>query len=153
MNVRWKSTSRNLLARALVVWWILLALAVLNGAIREAWIAPRTGDAAAHGISSLMLCVLILILTRLAIGWLRPSTARDAWTIGGTWVGLTVAFEFLAGHYLFGTPWNRLLEDYNLARGRIWVLVLLTTAAAPWLASNGLPLLFQRLDADRGDRA
>ena len=45
------------------------------------------------------------------------------------------AFELLAGHYLFGNSWGRLLEDYNLLRGRIWVLVLVTTAVAPVLAT------------------
>jgi hypothetical protein len=48
-------------------------------------------------------------------------------------LGLTVGFEFLAGHYLFGNPWRRLLEDYNVVRGRVWMLVLLTTALAPLL--------------------
>jgi hypothetical protein len=42
------------------------------------------------------------------------------------------AFEFLAGHCLFGNPWSRLLdEDYDVFRARVWVLALLTTAAAP----------------------
>jgi hypothetical protein len=50
------------------------------------------------------------------------------------WLLLTVAFEFLAGHYLFGHAWDRLLADYNLAGGRIWVLVLATTMFAPLAA-------------------
>jgi hypothetical protein len=44
---------------------------------------------------------------------------------------LTLAFEFLAGHYLFGDPWERLLAEYNVARGRFWVLVPITTLLAP----------------------
>jgi hypothetical protein len=47
---------------------------------------------------------------------------------------LTLAFEFLAGHYLFGHPWATLLADYNLARGRIWLLVLVATLLGPVLA-------------------
>jgi hypothetical protein len=46
---------------------------------------------------------------------------------------MTVAFELLAGHYLFGNTWERLLADYNVLRGRIWVLVLITTFLAPRL--------------------
>ena len=45
---------------------------------------------------------------------------------GIMWVALTVAFEFLAGHYVFGNSWKRLTADYNVFRGRIWILVLLT---------------------------
>jgi hypothetical protein len=51
--------------------------------------------------------------------------------IGAVWLALTLAFEFLAGHYLFGSSWERLLADYDLLRGRVWILVLLATLFAP----------------------
>ena len=50
------------------------------------------------------------------------------------WLVLTVAFEFLGGHYLFGQSWERLFADYDVRSGRIWLLVLATTAAAPLIA-------------------
>ena len=50
------------------------------------------------------------------------------------WLGLTVAFEFLGGHYLFGDSWERLLAAYNVAQGQVWVLVLIATLLAPVLA-------------------
>ena len=52
------------------------------------------------------------------------------------WVALTVAFEFLAGHYLFGTPWPVLLADYRLSEGRVWILVLASTLLAPVLTAT-----------------
>jgi hypothetical protein len=51
--------------------------------------------------------------------------------VGILWAVLTVAFEFLAGHYAFGHPWPELLADYDLLRGRVWLLVLVTTLVAP----------------------
>jgi hypothetical protein len=54
---------------------------------------------------------------------------------------MTVAFEFLAGHYIFGSPWDRLLEDYNLFGGRIWLLVLATSAFAPLIMARARNLL------------
>ena len=51
--------------------------------------------------------------------------------LGTVWVALTVAFEFLAGHYVFGNSWERLIVDYNVFRGRIWILVLLMNLFAP----------------------
>jgi hypothetical protein len=78
-----------------------------------------------------MLCVLVVVLTYVTIGWIRPWSTRDAWIVGGIWVALTLGFEFLAGHFLFRNPWSQLLEDYNVVRGRIWVLVLVTIALAP----------------------
>ena len=47
------------------------------------------------------------------------STTRDAWTIGALWLTLTLAFEFLAGHYVFRTSWRQLLADYNVFRGPV----------------------------------
>ena len=122
--------------RALVVWVGLLGLAIVNGGVREALIIPRTGELAGQAISTISLCVLILALAWLTIGWVQPASASEAWKIGTLWVVLVLAFEFLAGHYLFGTPWSELLADYNVMRGRIWPLVLVTTFVAPYLAGR-----------------
>jgi hypothetical protein len=53
--------------------------------------------------------------------------------IGLTWLALTVAFEFLFGHYVAGHSWRALLNDYDLLAGRLWVLVLAWLALAPYL--------------------
>jgi hypothetical protein len=37
---------------------------------------------------------------------------------------------------VFGTPWQQLAADYNIFRGRVWVLVLITTATGPWLVAR-----------------
>jgi hypothetical protein len=124
------------LIRALLAWLVLLALAVVNGAAREAWLIPRIGASAGHAVSSLSLSALIFLLSWVAIGWINPVTAREAFLIGLVWLALTLAFEFLAGHYVFRTPWNELLADYDVLSGRIWVLVLLTTTLAPLLTAN-----------------
>ena len=125
-----------MLIRALLAWLVLLALAVVNGAAREAWLIPRIGASAGHAVSSLSLSALIFLLSWLTIGWINPATARDAFLIGLVWLALTLAFEFLAGHYVFRKPWNELLADYDVLSGRIWVLVLLTTTLAPLLTAN-----------------
>ncbi len=119
--------------RTLEIWLALLAVAFLNGAVRELLLIPALGETVGRALSTLTLSAAILLLTWLTIDWIAPVTARDAWTIGGVWVALTLAFEFGAGHYLFGNPWERLFEDYNVLRGRIWILVLVTTAAAPYV--------------------
>jgi hypothetical protein len=130
-----------MLRRSLVVWFGLLVLAIANAGVREALITPSMGASAGRVISTITLCAAILVLSWLTIGWIRPRSSRDAWAIGGLWFGLTVAFEFLGGHYLFGNPWSRLLEDYNVFRGRVWVLVLLTTALAPLLCARARGLI------------
>ena len=122
-------------ARALGIWCVLLVIASINGALREVVLIPRTGDVVGRVISTILLSAFIVILTWLTIGWIRPGTANQAWLVGIVWVLLTLAFEFLAGHYLFHNSWSSLLADYNVLRGRIWVLVLVTTLVAPRLCT------------------
>lgn len=117
--------------KSLLVWIGLLTLAILNGAFRETLLTPRFGAGASHVVSTFMLCALILLVTFASLAWIGARDSAAAWKIGFTWLALTLAFEFLAGHYLFGSPWSKLLADYDVRHGRIWVLVLLTTAMAP----------------------
>jgi hypothetical protein len=117
--------------RATVAWLALLMLAMLNGAFREALLTPELGERPADILSTLLLSALIAGATWLLLPWMRPLAAREAWLIGALWLVLTVAFEFLGGHYLFREPWERLLAAYDVADGQLWVLVLLTTLLAP----------------------
>jgi len=122
---------RTIVRRSLVVWLMMLVVASVNGAIREALLIPAIGVIAGRAISTVALCVLVILLTWLSIRWIQPRSGRDAWIVGALWVALTLGFEFMAGHFLFGDPWSQLLEEYNVFRGRIWVLVLVTIAFAP----------------------
>jgi len=117
--------------RVVLMWCALLVIASINGMAREAVLIPRTGEVAGRAISTLALSAFIVIFTWISIPWIGPRSAEQAWAVGIVWVLLTLAFEFLAGHYLFHNPWNQLLEDYNVLRGRIWILVLITTLVSP----------------------
>lgn len=122
--------------RAVVIWCGLLVIASINGIAREAVLIPRLGDVAGRAVSTLALSALIVNVTWISIGWIAPQSPAQAWAVGVIWVCLTLAFEFLAGHYLFHNPWSRLLEDYNLVAGRIWILVLITTLVAPRVCAD-----------------
>ncbi|HYQ88492.1 MAG TPA: hypothetical protein VEU09_02575 [Candidatus Binatia bacterium] len=124
-----------MILRALDVWFILLVLAVANGTFRTAILIPRVGERAGHIISTILLSLLILATAWLTIGWIHPATFYAAVLIGIVWLGLTVLFEFGAGHFVFHQPWERLIADYDLTKGRIWVLVLIVTVKAPALAA------------------
>ena len=120
-----------MLLRATIIWFLLGFLAILNGAVREAFIRPAVGEQAGHVISTLIFCVVILAVAVVSLGWIGPASRRDALAVGIVWVLLAVAFEFLAGHYLFGNSWETLLADYDISRGRVWVLVPFTSLLAP----------------------
>jgi hypothetical protein len=120
-----------MLLRAFLIWLALVAAAILNGGVREKLLTPRFGSHAGHVISSVTLSAGIFLIAWLSVRWIAPHDRRDAMLLGFAWLGLTVAFEFLAGHYVFKNSWDRLLADYNVLRGRVWILVLVTTFAAP----------------------
>ena len=121
------------LLRALAVWGILLLLAVLNGALRELVLAPRIGATPAHVASTLLLAGVVLLVAGLFGPWIGPADGARALQIGLGWALLTLAFEFVGGHFLFGRSWGALLADYDLRHGRIWPLIPLILLLAPWL--------------------
>jgi len=127
--------------RATAVWLGILGLASVNGAIRDLLVAPQLGDTIARALSTVVLCLAILLVAWLTIRWIRPTTLRAALGVGGWWLGLTLAFELLIGHYVLHKPWATLLEDYNIAQGRIWMAVLITTLLAPLWAAQRRGLL------------
>jgi hypothetical protein len=76
---------------------------------------------------------IVLALTAPFVRRLGNPGSAELLGVGLLWLVLTVAFEFLLGHYVSGATWETQLADYNLLRGRLWPLVLLTTLLAPWL--------------------
>lgn len=130
-----------LLIRASAIWFAILIVAILNGAFRQGILIPRLGDAVAHIWSTLMLSAAVIVVAWLAIRWIGPVRAADCWTIGLAWVLMTLAFEFVAGHYLFGKSWPELLADYKVHQGRIWPVVLLATLVAPVFTARWRGLL------------
>jgi uridine phosphorylase len=97
-----------------LAWFPMVLIAILNGVLRQSWYANYMSDLRAHQISTLTAILLfgiyIWALTRI---W-KLESAAQALVVGLIWLGLTVAFEFLFGHFAAGHPWRRLLQDYNL---------------------------------------
>lgn len=122
-----------MLGRAGAVWFTIMLVAILNGAARDLLLVPRLGDVVARALSCVTLASLILVVASMSLPWIHPTSIGNAWNVGAMWLGMTLAFEFLVGHYLFRTPWPTLLADYNVLAGRLWILVLVATIAAPAL--------------------
>lgn len=127
--------------RALALWLGLCFLAVANGTFRQFVLVPRVGAQAGHVLSSLSLSFLIFLTAWWGIRWIGPDSPRAAWRVGFIWLLATLAFEFLAGHYLFRNPWSKLLADYDVRQGRVWLLVLAATLVAPRWAAGARGLL------------
>ena len=102
--------------RSTVVWFLFLLLAIMNGALRNAVLTPRLGEFWGHITSTILLSTAMLVVTWLTIEWIRPARSTEALLIGGGWALMTVAFEFLAGHYVFGSPWEAVGRLQSLRR-------------------------------------
>jgi hypothetical protein len=120
-----------MILRAAAIWLLILVLAFANGTLRELVLAPRLGPLAGGQLSAILLASLVVIVTWLALDWIGPDSWQAAFAVGAFWIVLTLMFEFLAGHFVFGKPWDVLLADYHLLQGRLWILVLIATFFAP----------------------
>lgn len=122
---------------ALAVWPVFLVTAVSLGAIREAVVAPTIGEHAAHIVGTLAFVAVMLAIMWLFVTEIRAAVQpTDLWLIGLMWTAMTACFEFGFFHFVAGVPWEKLLADYNIFAGRLWLLVMLTTLCGPALIAR-----------------
>lgn len=127
--------------RYVAAWFPMLAIAIANGALRQAVFAPRMSELRAHQLSAVTGAILIGVFIRFVIRRWPPPSGAAALGVGLLWLAMTVAFEFFMVLVLMNQPIERALADYNLFAGRVWMLFLTWVAAAPWV--------FWRLNAVR----
>ena len=121
------------MGKYILAWFPMLLIAILNGSLRESWYGKHISELAAHQTSTLTGVALFGLYTWWVVRTWPPQSAQQAMMIGIVWLGLTIAFEFLFGHYVAGHAWRRLFHDYNLFAGRVWVVVLIWMTVAPYV--------------------
>ncbi len=127
----------SLLVYGIIMWFILVVIAVINGLVREKLVKPKTGDLIARQISCFTFILALLVATYVFLKAINLNSAPSEYLyLGLLWTAMTLIFEFGFGHFIMGHPWSKLLEDYNLLKGRLWILVLIATALAPYLMSK-----------------
>jgi len=126
--------------QALGVWMVMFVLAIVNGVLRNNVYGVRLRDELrAHQISSFTAIIMFLATIYAFLRWTNADYAwEDLLVVGGIWTGLTITFEFVFGHYVGGHTWSRLLHDYNIREGRLWILVILTVLVGPFLIGTYL---------------
>lgn len=117
--------------KAFGIWFLFMVLAVLNGTLRVKVLTPFLGSKWSLPLSGILLSAVIFLVTYALIPKLKPRLKAGYWMIGGLWVLLTLAFEFLFGHYVIGESWSSLLEAYNIRKGNLWSLVVVVIFIAP----------------------
>jgi hypothetical protein len=115
----------------------MVAIAVANGAVREGGLRHWLGEGPARQVSTLMLLgFFALYMAAVFRLWPLDSPAQ-ALGVGAMWLVLTLAFEFTLGRLVSQLSWPELLAEYNLFAGRLWVLVPLWVAVAPYVFFRG----------------
>jgi len=128
-------TGVTLARRAALVWMLIILAESLHGALREVFIAPQIGDMRARQLAVFTGCALIFIIAWLTARWMGARTRGAQLAVGLSWVILTVIFEFALGRAI-GAGWDRILSDYNPARGGLMLLGLAFMAIAPMLTAR-----------------
>ncbi len=110
----------------------MLLIAISNGILREAIIKKWVDSQTAHQLSTITLLLLFAGYIAWVVRRFPPQDSAQAIWVGLIWLLLTLTFEFGFGRYR-GNSWDVLLADYNILKGRLWVLIPLWVAVAPYL--------------------
>ncbi len=124
---------KDMIFRALAVWLVIALAEVAQGYLRVRHLNRRVGDKRARQIGVLTGSVLILALTWITFPWIGIRTAAEAQLVGGFWLALMLAFDVGFGRWVFHAPWERILGEFDLRRGRLLALGMLVVLLAPWL--------------------
>ncbi len=115
-----------------LAWLPMLLIAVGNGAARDLWYRNHVGELPAHQISTISLILLFGVYIRFIMIKYPPASSVQAILVGLFWLTLTLCFEFGFG-LLRGNAWSTLLADYNILKGRIWILIPVWITIAPYI--------------------
>ena len=117
----------------LTAWFLMLLVSIVNGAVRDFTYGQHMDELTAHQLSTVSGILLLSIIIWGYVRLYRPSSGQEAVLIGLLWMGLIVAFEFLFFHYVGGHSWSELFANYNIFKGRVWVVILAWVAIAPYV--------------------
>lgn len=121
----------------LAAWWaLILLLAIVNGALREAILVPVLGPVPGLLGSGLLLSLIILLVALAAIPGFGTLAPARYWLIGTLWLLMTLVFEFSFGLLVQQKTLAELLQAYTFTGGNSWPLVLAMTLLAPRLAAR-----------------
>jgi hypothetical protein len=120
-----------LIFAAAAAWCLFLGAAIVLGGVRDRLLAQRLGEETARRLLTLVLCAVIFLTTwgmAAAVGLGDPSAA---WRIGAGWTLATLALETAMGRLVMKRSVAEILTDYKIWRGRLWLLVPVSTLSAP----------------------
>ena len=123
-----------MLLRALVIWFLIVAVETVHGIVRRLVVEPRIGDLRARQAGVGIGSCLILLVTFVTLPWLGAMTASEQIGVGLLWLTLMLPFEIGVGR-LTGATWARIRSDYDPREGGFLAFGLLVLLTAPLFAA------------------
>jgi hypothetical protein len=121
-------------ARAIAVWVVVMAVEFVHGTLRWILLRPRVGDFRSGQIGVFTGSALFLLMVYFCEPWMRLRTAADGLRVGLLWVALALLFEWNFGHYAMGRSWDSIAAEYNVLHGGLLPIGLAIFAMTPWIA-------------------
>ncbi len=126
----------SLFLKVSAVWIAIAILAIGNGLFRESVLVAYLGQGAALPISGISLSIIVFIVTYLAFPIFGKNDSLAYILIGFQWVLMTLLFEFVFGHYVIGKSWSDLFQIFNVLKGNLFIVVLVTSLFSPLIVSK-----------------
>lgn len=130
----------SFITKIVSIWLIMVVAAIINGIARDKLLFPVIGSYALP-LSGISLSLLVFIICFFSIDVFNQLNPHSYFIIGLSWVCMTLLFEYLFGHFITGKSWQEINQVFNLARGDLFILVLLITIVAPWVSAKLRQLL------------
>src|SRR4029079_10666447 len=141
-------SKHNIYVRAILAWILFIPIVFMNAVFRELVYKPFTGELLAHQISTITGSVAFFLLAYFLLRHYMYNTPNDKLLfIGLMWVVLTIVFEFSLGIFVTGASWNKMLNDYNIGQGRIWIFFLVIILITPFIIKYFVSAKNKRLAA------
>lgn len=126
---------RKIYVKAILFWFVLLIIALINATLRELTYKPLLEPYIgiwAHQISSVTAILFFFIAIFFFIRNSKEKfSKKELIIIGSIWVLLTVLFETLMNFFLRKISLIQTLQTYYFWNGETWIFVLISLIVSP----------------------
>jgi hypothetical protein len=124
-----------MLVKAFVIWLVIAAAEVAQGAFRVRFLNRSFGDRRARQLAVFSGSAIILFITWWLLPWTGAATANEQLGIGFLWLVLMLAFDIAFGRWVFHASWSRIAADFDPRKGGLLGLGMFILFLAPLIVS------------------
>ncbi len=118
------------------IWLLMVVVAIVNGLMRDKLLTPTIGSNYSLPLSGAFLSIFVFLVAYFTIAFFGNLSESTYFVIGVFWVTLTLAFEYLFGHYVGGKSWEEINQVFDISKGDLFILVLVVSAVSPWVSAK-----------------